>query len=296
MSARYGKKKPSKEKAKKPPQHVPLGPAPSNAPRGTVLVKLTLNPGQWNGLNATARRALRVPLGWTKVKGVERPARLRWPDVGGSRVAWVVDGSGPADELAAVLLAAGVGAAREALKHQLRRVPMGAIMTDPSGNGVRTEVELHGFPLLARDRRGRWRLYSINSAATWPQAAAPILGDHVAGTEGYTSPTPWASARYAVEEGTLVPATGRKLGTRLVWQRRTTFVSLAEACGEMERAATADARVGRSARWRAVDVGTGAMRAETRRGKKGLKRVDYAPGPKSERGTTTVVAVPTGAP
>jgi len=289
-STRYGKA-PKKEKPKKPPKHVPFGPAPAAAPAGTLLVRYTLNSPAWLSLNATARRMLRVPLAWTKRKGVEMPARLRWVEVAGQRRAWMIAGSGPADELGAVLSAAGVEASTEAFKHQLRRIPMGAILTDPAGNGARAEIETTGMPVLARDRKGRWRLYSIASGASWPEGAQPVLADHITGTEGFTAPPPRAAARYAIEEGISVAAPGSKR-PRTHWERRTMWSLLAEACAEMERAAVADMRVNRTARWRAVDVGTGAVRAETKRGKKGLRRVDYAPGPKSLHGVVTAVAVP----
>lgn len=296
-STRYGKAPAKKEKPKKPAKHVPFGPAPAAAPAGTLLVRYTLNSPAWLSLNATARCMLRVPLAWTKRKGVEMPARLRWADVAGQRRAWVIAGSGPADEVAAVLSAAGVEASTEAFKHQLRRIPMGAILTDPADNGARAEIETTGMPVLARDRKGRWRLYSIASGASWPEGAPPVLGDHVAGVEGFTAPPPRAAARYAIEEGIEVATLGSKR-TRTRWERRTMWSLLAEACAEMERAAVADMRVNRTARWRAVDIGTGATRAETRRRKKGLRRVDYAPAPKGRGVTITAVAVPVpaGAP
>lgn len=295
-STRYGKATTKKApKEKQPARVIPLGPVPTKAPTGTLLVRYTINSPAWLSLNATARRSLRVPLAWAKRKGVEMPARLRWVEVAGQRRAWVIAGSGPADELAAVLSAAGVEASTEAFKHQLRRIPMGAILTDPAGNGVRAEIETTGMPVLARDRKGRWRLYSIASGASWPEGAPPVLGDHVAGVEGFTAPPPWAAARYAVEEGIEVATLGSKR-TRTRWERRTMWSLLSEATAEMERAAVADTRVNRTARWRAVDVGTGATRAETKRGKKGPTRVDYAPGPKSLHGVVTAVAVPTGAP
>ena len=295
-STRYGKATTKKApKEKQPARVIPLGPVPTKAPTGTLLVRYTISAVGWLSLNATARRMLRVPLAWAKRKGVEMPARLRWVDVAGQRRAWMIAGSAPAAELAAVLSAAGVEASTEAFKHQLRRIPMGAILTDPAGNGVRAEIETTGMPVLARDRKGRWRLYSIASGASWPEGAPPALGDHVAGVEGFTAPPPWAAARYAIEEGIEVATIGSKR-SRTRWERRTMWSLLSEATAEMERAAVADMRVNRTARWRAVDVGSGTVRAETKRGKKGLKRVDYAPGPKSERGTITVVAVPTGAP
>ena len=85
MSARYGKAARKAPKEKQPARVIPLGPVPTKAPTGTLLVRYTISAVGWLSLNATARWMLRVPLAWAKRKGVEMPARLRWVDVAGQR-------------------------------------------------------------------------------------------------------------------------------------------------------------------------------------------------------------------
>lgn len=273
-------------------QTPPAPPAPLQATR---LVQLHVSTNDWLALNPVTRRMLRVPLGWRTHKDLTLSVPLRWKIVADGRRTWIIEGSAPAVELAGVLAAAGAVARTEVFRHPVRRIPAGAVLTDPKGKGDRTEVELTGAPLLMRDRRGRWRRCEM-AGTRWPDDAQEILADHVPGVEGWSPAPTSAPARFGVEEG--VADSGRRGGTSYRWHRRSAWLALADAGAEMERAAIADARVARSSRWRVVDIGTGAVLGVTRLRKGALVRLDFAPGLKSApRPKPAKVAVPPlGAP
>jgi len=180
----------------------------------------------------------------------------------------------------------------------LRRIPAGAVFTDPTGNGIKAEVETAGVPLLLRNRRGRWKRYDV-AGALWPKGVQEQLAEHVVGTEGWTAPAPvGAPPRWAVEEGTLRYVGARPKGRE--WHQRTVWSSLHEARVEAERAAVADARLNRDIHWRIVDRGTGAKRGLWQRRKvlkeMRLTRLDLSPGLKTDRPTPVVVDVSKGGP
>ena len=282
MSVRIGKAKTKRTKET----------APKAKASCTRLVCIHLSHEAWLTLNATARRSLRVPIAWRDGKKGPRAISLVW-GFGREVYAWVIEGSAPALEVAAVLASVGVEMMSAPWNHLLRRVPAGGLFTDPSHTGTKVDVETMGMPLLLRTRRGVWKRYDAQGPSLWPKGVQEAIAEHVAGTEGWTAPAIAAGPpRYAVEEGT------RREGGACAyrWQERSAWATLAEASAEAERAAVADARVGRTNRWRIVDRGTGAKRALWQMRKVGkaqrLTRLDLAPGLVTSRPSPVVVDVP----
>lgn len=292
MSVRIGKAKTkrTKETLTSPPQDVK---APKAKASCTRLVCIHLSHEAWLTLNATARRSLRVPIAWREGKKGPRAVTLVW-GFGREAYAWLIEGSAPALEVAQVLKEVGIQAQSTPWNHLLRRVPAGALFTDPSGTGTKVDVETMGVPLLLRARRGGWKRYNAQGPSLWPKGVQEAVAEHVAGTEGWTAPAAATTPpRFAVEEGT---ATMKGSACAYKWQLRSAWGSYIEARDEAERAAVADARVGRTTRWRVIDRGTGAKRALWQMRKVGkvqkLTRLDLVPGLATSRPTPVVVDVP----
>lgn len=160
----------------------------------------------WKRLNATARRLLRVPITWmARRNNSPQPVRLAWVQTGIGMVALLVRGSPVHDEVLRVLASVGVRGTERVLSLQFRRLPMGAVMTDPVGSGLKDEVETVGCMVLAKNLKGQWqRLGPLG--ARWE--AHPAFGEFVAMVQGFTAPTSTAPApltRYAVERRVRAP-------------------------------------------------------------------------------------------
>lgn len=282
---------PPEETAAEAKARASVPPPPPRTRLACVRVKIE----DWSTLNTTARHALRIPIGWRMGKTSTRPIMLDWFVVR-EAFAWVVEGSDHANEVTEILKALGVAFRVTPWARALRRIPAGALFTDPTGKGIKAEVETAGVPLLLRNRRGRWKRYDV-AGALWPKGVQEKLAEHVVGTEGWTAPPHVAAPpRWAVEEGTL-----RYVGTRprgREWHERTVWPTLHEARVEAERAAVADARLNRDIRWRIVDRGTGAKRGLWQRRKvlkeMRLTRLDLSPGLKTDRPTPVTVDVSKG--
>ena len=268
--------------------HEPHGRGTGNGERGTVealvgtrLVEIKLSHAAWMALTAVTRRMLGVPLAWSKrKKGGEFPVRLRWHNrAQGGYAAVVVEGSAPATEVLAILAAAGVRPTKERGNHQLRRIPMGAIMTDPEGHGVRAHVETAGMPLLARTRRGRWKPYSPMGGSLWPKNAQEILGDWIAPAEGCASPAPVERNRYVIEEGTTATTLKRSV---TAWKLVAGHATLEAARAALDERVAGVAKLALAVPpvWRVVDTGSRVTRTRVRlSGKNNSKivRRDYDP-------------------
>ena len=259
--------------------------APTPVAQRTRLVCVSMQLVTWAQLSATTKRMLRVPILWRPSKSGPKPVRLEWT-VGAKVFAYAVEDSAPMIEISGVLSAAGVTEITSApWPYLLRRVPAGALFTDPTRTGIKADVETSGVPLLLRNRRGRWKRYDV-CGALWPKEVQPDLAEHV---EGSTLPSlAEEPKRFVVQEGT-----PKLRGTK--WEPRSSWGSVAEAREEAERNAVHDARLGRSTKWRVVDLGTGAVRALWQHKgvlkKKRLTRLTFVPGFAS-KATPEVVAVP----
>lgn len=287
----------AKAKGKRTKNTVTSPPQEAAAPEPKVpctrLVCLRIDHEVWATLNATAKRMLRAPIAWRTSKKGLRAIPLLWGR-GREAYAWVIEGSAPALEVAQVLAMVGVEMTSAPWNYLLRRVPAGGLFTDPSRTGTKVDIETMGMPLLLRTRRGVWKRYDRQGPSLWPKGVQEAIAEHVAGTEGWTAPAIAAGPpRYAVEEGT---ASMRGSASFYKWQELSAWGTLAEASAEAERAAIADARVGRTTRWRVVDRGTRAKRALWRARKVGkvqkLTRLDLVPGLATSRPTPVVVDVP----
>lgn len=291
MNAKSKPKKRSARVVESPPEETAaeakarasVPPPPPRTRLACVRVKIE----DWSTLNTTARCALRIPIGWRVGKTATRPTVLEWHVVR-EAFAWVVEGSEHAAEVVEILKTLGVAFRVTPWPRALRRIPAGALFTDPTGTGVKADVETIGVPLLLRSRRGKWKRYDT-LGAHWPKGVQEQLAEHVVGTVGWTTPAAAAPPRYAVEEGT-----PKSRGFKR--EERSTRATLDESCAEAERAAIADARVNRDTRWRVVDRGTGAKRALWQRRKVlkklRLTRLDYKPAVGDSRVTPVVVDVP----
>ena len=273
-----------------PPQEAA---APEPKVQCTRLVCLRIDHEVWATLNATAKRMLRAPIAWRTSKKGLRAIPLLW-GLGREAYAWVIEGSAPALEVAQVLAMVGVEMTSAPWNYLLRRVPAGGLFTDPARTGTKNDVETMGMPLLLRTRRGVWKRYDRQGPSLWPKGVQEAIAEHVAGTEGGIAPAVAdAPPRFVVEEGTQVV---RGSAFSFKWQERSAWGTLAEASAEAGRAAIADARVGRTTRWRVLDRGTRAKRALWRARKVGkvqkLTRLDLVPGLATSRPTPVVVDVP----
>jgi len=253
------------------------------APPCARLLKIEIPHTAWVNLTAVTRRLLRVPIAWRKRKSGDRPLRLRWKIRGqGGYQATVVDGSAVATEVLAILSAVGVRPKKELGQHAIRRIPMGAILTDPEGKGDRVHVETAGIPMLMRTRRGQWKRYDV-LGALWPQDAQEVLGEWVALVDGCIAPAAEERNRYVLEEGTPTYATrGGKVRKTVEWKALAAHATLDKArealdarVAEVVKLALASPPV-----WRVIDTGSCVTRSRVRlTGPNNAKilRADYDP-------------------
>lgn len=249
----------------------------------TRLLKIEIPHTAWTDLTTVTRRLLRVPIAWMKRKSGDRPLRLRWKNrAQGGYQATMVDGSAVATEVLAILASVGVRPKKELGQHAIRRIPMGAILTDPEGTGDRAHVETAGIPMLMRTRRGTWKRYDV-LGALWPRDAQEALGEWVAWVDGCIAPAVAERNRYVLEEGTPTYATrSGKVRKTVEWKALASHATLDKArealdvrVAEVVKLALASPPV-----WRVLDTGSCVTRSRVRlTGPNNAKvlRADYDP-------------------
>lgn len=265
--------------------------APVETTPGTVLARLTISKAQWEGLAPHTRRLLSATILW---RDATRSVRLRWDDHGTSGAsAWVIAGAPHHREVLEVLAAVGVEPTATPYARPLRRIPSYAIFTDPTGTGEKVAVETAGAPLLARNKRRRWKRWPGPSlGVSWPSDAREDLGAWVAPVVGRPLEVPTEPPRYVVERGTPTPNGRTKRGAQrwvVKWAVEDIDAQVDLAAARFLAADAADRSAGTTDRWRVRDLGTGVVRSlwwTTARG--GLCRQDFDP---ARKGKVPVIVV-----